>query len=249
MSEQQPDRHDDEAWLLARERGESGPAISEAGAARYARLGALIAELPAAPAGIAQRTDWQRQVLATIDAELDAERAAGNAREQPITRRRRWPTAMIAAAASLVIVVGILASRRLWRGHVPVVPGDYVVDVTVESRGSTGHGSGPDRGTDAAVGDQLVIRGAAPQDAELRVYDDAGVELARCASPGPDCSIERSGPQTVVRLTLAPRVRGVLRPVLFAPPTHQTSSGYDSDVAAAEAAGTQVIVHAPVHVR
>jgi hypothetical protein len=245
VSEQQPDRDDDDAWLLARERGQSGPTISDASAARYTRLGTLIAELPPAP-DIA-RADWEQRVLATIEAELTEESAS----ERSITSWRRWPVPL-AAAASLLIIVGILASRDRSLEHRPVDTGTYALTVVVEQQEGTDRGragSGADRGTRAKVGDKLVIRGAAPQHAELRVYDEAGIEQARCASPGPDCSAEGSGQQATLQLTMVPRVRSVLRPVMFASPLGQTSRGYDTDVAAAEAAGIKVITHDPVHVR
>lgn len=65
-----PDDEPDHAWLLARERGEPGPTISETRAGHYAQLGTLIADLPAVPAGTVQRRDWEHGVLAVIDAEV-----------------------------------------------------------------------------------------------------------------------------------------------------------------------------------
>ena len=58
MSEDERADHEDEAWLLARERGQPGPTVSEATAARYARLQALITDLPAIPPGVTSRPDW-----------------------------------------------------------------------------------------------------------------------------------------------------------------------------------------------
>lgn len=66
----------EEAWLLARERGEPGPLISHDIAARYARLEALLARLPPTLDGIAPRRGWQARVFAEIDARIAVERDA-----------------------------------------------------------------------------------------------------------------------------------------------------------------------------
>lgn len=137
MSDRTPDDDDYHAWLLARERGEPGPPISDARASRYAQLGALIADLPAMPAGAVHRSGWEQEVLAAFDAE--AGRPADHSATPPTAvadkplperptrpRRRRWwaPTAAAAAfvmAASVVIVI----FRHRDRGQeVPIVGGD-----------------------------------------------------------------------------------------------------------------------------
>jgi hypothetical protein len=234
-------RDDEDAWLLAQERGEAGPAIPGATAARYARIGALITELPDAPPDLPARTAWTQRVLEVID----AERPTGNT-AAATTRRRRWPVAMAAAA---LLIAGILVMTARWSGREDVnVTGALLVRVTVEPQGGKHRGSGTEHGTSAAVGDRLLISGVAPQAAELRVYDGDGVEQARCASPSPTCSVENTGARTALRLIMVPRVRGQLQPVLFSPPGPATSESYDSDVAAAEAKGIQVIRHAPIQI-
>src|SRR5688572_14480493 len=84
------DKRDDTAWLLARERGQRGAAIPEASAARYRRLEALVAELPATP--IAPPPGWQQRMLAALDAMSDD--PVGGAVTTPLperrTGRRRW---------------------------------------------------------------------------------------------------------------------------------------------------------------
>ena len=121
MSDRSPD-DDDHAWLLARERGEPAPAISEARASRYAQLDTLIADLPATPAGTVEDEGWEQDVLAAIDAE--ASRPAGPSRiptatvtegplpkapAAPMRHRRRMATAAavfaMAASAALVVFV------------------------------------------------------------------------------------------------------------------------------------------------
>jgi hypothetical protein len=67
---------DDREWLLARERGEPAPPLSEGRAGHYAQLGTLIADLPAMPPGMVDRQGWEHDVLAAMDATADA--AAGS---------------------------------------------------------------------------------------------------------------------------------------------------------------------------
>src|ERR1043166_7473252 len=113
---------DDRAWLLARERGEPLPVVSEASARRYAQLGALIAALPAAPAGTEDRPGWEQDVLAAIDAE--ASRSTVMAR-----RRRRVATlAACAAAAVAIVAIAIIVRRDRPRDDAPRVRPGGVAD-------------------------------------------------------------------------------------------------------------------------
>lgn len=89
-----PDDEREHEWLLARERGEPGPTISEARAGHYAQLGTLIADLPAVPAGTAQRPDWEQGVLAVIDAEVGETAAGHGAPATPVSARPRPQTPM-----------------------------------------------------------------------------------------------------------------------------------------------------------
>lgn len=123
-----PDDEREHAWLLARERGEPGPAISEARAGDYAQLGTRIADLPAVPAGTARRHDWERGVLAVIDAEVGQTAADGGAPATPASARPRPQTPMamqrsrrrtVAAMAAVfamvagVAIVVVLPRRQL----------------------------------------------------------------------------------------------------------------------------------------
>lgn len=122
MPERRPGDDSDHAWLLARERGEPGPTIPDARAGRYAQLGALLADLPAMPAGVTQRDGWEQGVLALIDA--DAGQLADPSRTPPATdkplpaeptaRRRRWraATAAVFVMAASVAIVAFLRDRR-----------------------------------------------------------------------------------------------------------------------------------------
>src|SRR5690348_8616913 len=104
MTDRRPD-DDDHAWLLARERGQPGPAIDDARARRYGQLGSQIADLPALPAGAVSREGWEQAVLAAIDAK---DPPAAVIEPPPKKHRRRVAAAaafaMVACAAIVVLV-------------------------------------------------------------------------------------------------------------------------------------------------
>jgi hypothetical protein len=131
MPDRRPDHEDDHAWLLARERGEPVPAISEVRARHYTQLGTLIAGLPALPAGTIRRRGWEQAVLSAIDAEIgqpadhngtspavatDEPRA-----KDPTTARRHRRRATVAAAVcAMAASVAIVVFMRRDRPEVPV---------------------------------------------------------------------------------------------------------------------------------
>ena len=236
--------HEDVAWLLARERGEPGPAVSDVTAARYARLESLIADLPALPPGVTSRPGWEQDVLAGIDA-AEAERDAPS-RPAPVplcdpvpparmrTRSRRWAVATAVFAAAVGVI--LLAVYRHSGGARAVLAAGPALDFEVESASRVRH-----RGSDPSVGDTLIVRGVVEGPGELRVYDDTGVERARCTVPAPDCRVERSGTSTTLRLTVLLRTPGTLSAVLFAAPLGGPLRGLDADVEAARRAGIALI--------
>lgn len=236
----------DVRWLLARERGQPGLAVSAASMARYAQLEALIADLPAVPAGVSPRAGWQRDVLAAIDAEeaapeasrdLPANPSSGRAVPKPkATGPRRWAaaTAGFAMAAAVVIVFVVYRDR----GSTAVPALAFEVEA-----GNSRH-----RGSDPSIGDKLIFRGVVEGPGELRVYNRTGVEQARCTVSTPVCTIDRSGHRTTLRLTMQLRAPGALCAVLFAAPLGGSSGGIDADVAEAMRAGIAVIPLAPVEV-
>ena len=79
--------HDDDdtvvAWLLARDSGCPGPQVSDATAARYAQLEAMLADL-LPPDANAPRADWQERVFAAIHERVEP----GAPRGAPCARRR-----------------------------------------------------------------------------------------------------------------------------------------------------------------
>jgi hypothetical protein len=106
-------RHDDDhAWLLARERGEPAPPLSEDRAGRYAQLGTLIADLPAMPPGLIDREGWEQDVLAAIDAKSDAAASPPAGQSAPSAPRRRRTAAVAAAALAMAASIAIVLFAR-----------------------------------------------------------------------------------------------------------------------------------------
>lgn len=135
------DNEDDQEWLLARERGEPGPTVSDARARHYMQLRTLIKELPALPGGTVRRPDWEQDVLAAIDGELGA---PGHRSEPPPaaridrplpqrqaamrTHRRRAAAAAFAMLAGVVLVV--VLQREHGKSPVGATPVDVRPEVT-----------------------------------------------------------------------------------------------------------------------
>jgi len=235
-SKAQGDNHDDEDdWLLARERGQPGPAVSDETAARYAQLQSLIKDLSATPAGVASRVGWEQDVFAAIDAAEAEPEAPRNLASLPPTnpaapkrrspRSRRWGVtiASVATAAGVVILLAVYRHRGA-----PVVP---TLAFEVQS------GSRLQRGAAASVGDTLIVRGVVEGSGELRIYDAAGAEQARCTAPAPGCTVERADKRTTLQLTMPLRATGALHAVLFAAPLGGPPRGIDLDLEAAIRAG------------
>jgi hypothetical protein len=197
--------HDDDlAWLLARERGEPAPTISEARASRYAQLGTLIADLPATPAGTVEHEGWEQDVLAAIDAEASrpaCQSTSPTVTDEPLPKappaatrhRRRMATAaaVFAMAASVALVVfmrrapgttdevdpGGSGSQRppdVTRG-MHVEPGRLAFDHAVEVRRSNSGVALELRDGDTVMtGDRIRV--------SVRTSADAYLYLAFCAS-------------------------------------------------------------------
>jgi hypothetical protein len=134
---------------------------------------------------------------------------------------RRW-----AAATAGIAMVAAAASVVMW----PRTPALAVLVFE----------DGPTDQVNRGPGDKRGVRGELDGPGELRVYDAAGVEQARCSETGPDCSIDRSGKRTTLRLTISPRGPGLLHAVLFTSPLG-SSGGWARDLEAAERAGIAVI--------
>ncbi len=242
------ERERDAAWLLARERGEPGPEVSEARAERYAQLEALVTDLPAMPDAFIPRPGWQQRAIAAINAAAQGDPAGRSpaAMVEAVTRpphartkRPRWviPAAVAAMAAALAIVV----ITRGWP-HNPKRPHLPLVAITVEAGGSN-------RSAQPNVGDTLVVRTLASGGGELRVYDEAGTEQARCGGPGPGCRTEQSRDGITLVLTMPVRKPDSFRVVLLSSALAGPSAGLDADVAAAVRAGITVSTQDPIRFR
>jgi hypothetical protein len=240
------DEHDDEDdWLLARERGQPGPAVSEETVRRYAQLQSLIKDLPAMPAGVTSRVGWEQDVLAAIDkaeAEPGAPRNSTSlppptpAAPQRMSRSRRWAAAAVSIGIAAVVVILLALHRDRGGATVPTLAFEV-------QPGSRLH-----RGADPSVGDKLIVRGVIEGPGELRIYDAAGVEQARCTGPSPGCTVDRADQRTALQLTMLLRAPGALRAVLFAAPLGAASRGLDGDLEAARRAGIAMATLEPVEV-
>lgn len=221
---------DDDRWLLARERGEPGPPIPAATAAKYARLQSLIEDLPAMPAGARPRPGWQQSVLDAID----RGEAGLTPQVQPIDSARRKRIGNKQRVAIVASSLAVAASVAIALKMVPPVP-------TAEL-GVTALATGPTRGgADGLIaGGKAVVRGAIDGPGELRVYDADDVELARCTVTGPDCTVVRSGKRTELRLEVPLRIAGPVHLVLLSAPLPGPSGGRAHDLEAANRAGITV---------
>src|ERR1043165_3583856 len=164
MSDGRPDDEDEHAWLLARERGEPGPAISEVRARHYAQLGTLIAGLPDLPAGTVRRGGWEQAVLSAIDAEIGQPAAPNGTSlavvtdetpaQRPTTTRRHRRRATVAAAVCVMAAsVAIVVFMQRDRGEAPVRTSALDVASEPPARaGSSAPGAEVTRGIHAGQG-------------------------------------------------------------------------------------------------
>ena len=205
---------DDVAWLLARAKGQPGPSISPARAARYEKLEAMLAELPVTPGASTPSEGWQDRVLAAIDAEDAARDATGSNLVRFVRRRRAWLVGIVGVAAAAVAVL-------LLR---PPPEGSQIRAVVERSAANLG-AMGP-----AMVGDTLVVSATVDEPAELRVYDEAHKEAARCATTTGDCASRPSGSHTEIELRVRLAGRGVYTVLVFSPPLGGAPEGLDVDV-------------------
>ncbi|HEX2689736.1 MAG TPA: hypothetical protein VHN14_24125, partial [Kofleriaceae bacterium] len=171
MSENEREIEPDAAWLLAREGGPPGPAVSDATAVRYARLQSMITDLPATPSGAGARAGWQQEVLAAIDAaEAGATTSsnAGGGRVRSVEgatparvrhRPRRWGIPAAIFVSTAVVVIGLAVYHRGGGVEAPTIA--YEVEPS----------SAPQRGADPSVGDTLIVRAVVEGPGELRIYN------------------------------------------------------------------------------
>lgn len=235
MSEPEPKDDEEVDWLVARERGQPGPTVPDATAAEHARLQSLITDLPAAPEGATLDKDWQQGVFAAIDAaEAKPGAPSPSARVPPVAsaipertrpRPRRWMASAAVFAMAAVMTVTLVVYRYSGRGARSATEPRITSEIESANR--------PHRGSDASIGDKLIVRGELAGAGELRVYDDTGAELVRCTVPTPECSVERSDNRTTLQLTMVLRAPGALRAVLFSAPLGGPPGSINGDLEAA----------------
>lgn len=255
--------HDeDEAWLLARERGIPGTPAPEARAALYSRLDALVADLPEMPSGFVPRPGWQQRLLVALGEpapprestsptpgpvsagaalpELAATPAVAGAPEVnavgprvATARRRRWGTPAVGAALAAALAIVVVGGTYYQRAHEREPDArPFATAVAVRRQGAEGGGPSS-RSRGSTVGDDLLVRAVVGGSGELRVYGEDGVEKGRCAAPGLHCSVEHAGDRTTLVLRMPVQAVGELRAFLFSPALGGSSAGLEADVAAA----------------
>ena len=213
---------------MARAKGQPGPAISAARAARYEKLESLLAELPATPGAAMPREGWQDRVLAAIDAEEAGvmPAATGDGVIGFVRRKRGVLVGIVGVAAAAAVVWALLGHDR--PELIAMAP---VVRASVETSGEPRRSMGA-----AVVGDTLVARATVDGPAELRVYNASQKEVARCATTTNDCKVARVGARTEISLRVRLDSRGTYTSMVFSPPLGGPSEGLDLDTVKASRA-------------
>jgi len=84
--------------------------------------------------------------------------------------------------------------------------------------------------------DHPFLRRIAEGPAELRVYNAARREVARCATTTQDCAVARVGARTELSLRVRLDTRGSYTSLVFSPPLGGASEGLDVDAVMASRA-------------
>jgi hypothetical protein len=227
------DEDDEDRWLQARERGEPGPPIPDATAAKYAELQSLLEDLPVVPAGASLRPGWQRSVLDALDrGDVEsAPTASSPVRPVDIAERKRINKRRAAIAASCLAIAA--SSIIIVKLQQPKATAGPELAINAITAGEPAH-----LGQDELIaGARAVVRGAIDGVGELRVYGADDLELARCTSTGPNCTVDRTGDRTELRAEIRLPAPGPLHVVLLSAPLPGRSGGRAADLASADGAG------------
>lgn len=247
MSNSTHDEQDDEdelKELLAHERGEPPAGTSSPALEQYRRLGAMITDLPAMPAGSASTSDWHQRTLAGMQTAMQS--SASPAKETaaaPAALRARTGSRRSIAFGGVGLVATAIIVIVAIRPPGDPSPATPRLEIAIQRSSETR------LATDTAVGDTLIARGELATAGELRVYDELGVEIARCSSASPGCAVTSGSDRSTLTLTLQLRFPAELRVVMFSAPLAGPSQGLALDVAAADRANITVTTKEPIRVR
>lgn len=211
----------DEAWLLAREAGQTGPSPDAERVAQYTRLEALLRALPE----LEPAPGWEARVAA--------------AAAPPVTPRRRLTWALALAASVVLLVAGLW----WWRARQAIEHETPELALLV-LQGPVAH-----RGASAVVGDSLALRFELSGPGELRLYRD-DVLVVRCPGDD-RCRETAHGASRSIAAEIVADAPGTYRAVLFTGgtvPPH-TGAGLAADLEAADKVGlaTQTVPAVDVH--
>lgn len=242
MSRVDPNETPDEAWLLARERGEAATHPDAERARGYERLAQALAQPPARE----PPADFEAKLFAALD-RVDRARSeaapvavvAPARAERPLLRRLRFAALYPLAAAA----IGLLAFRAARPANEPPT---LVLDIIA---GEPVRGEAPADSGFAARGDRLRLRAHFANVGELRVYRDERELVLRC--PGEAACVE--GPEGAgrsVRGEVTLRASGQYRALLITGASVPAPTGhFDADWRAAQASGATIATASPLTVR
>lgn len=251
----------DEAWLLARARGESAEHPDPARAASYERLEKALADLETpGPGG-----GWQAKVLAKIDEQEKA--GAGEAADEPngaksgVTRKRpdgpgREPSSGPGDAGDAEVrELPQRSTQQRWRSLLPLIAAALAAATLLlllltgkpESRGEPiayyfegSNTRGEHRSDQAAVGDTLVLRARPEGEGEVRLYRDRRELVLRCPG-GEGCERATERGQSLWRVKAPLKAPGRYRAIVMSgAPLPPPSGNEDQDLGAAVKVGAKV---------
>jgi hypothetical protein len=253
---------EDEAWLMARARGESAEHPDPARAESYLRLERALAALPPPAPG----RGWQADVLAAIDARARARRWAYYSLPFAVAALlllvwAAWPRPVEGAFAPLALTSCSRPSGGVYRGG-STLPncadagtrsGELPNTSVDEARGRTrGEHPAPNGDvTRASLGDALVLKAWLSGPGEIRVYRDGGELVLRCPG-GEGCAEANEQRRRLLEVSLTPPAPGRYRAVLLggaALPAPPASEQEHEALRAASKAGAKVVDSLFVEVR
>jgi hypothetical protein len=264
VSRVDPNETHDEAWLLARERGEAATHPDAERARGYERLAQALAHPPSRE----PPADFEAKLFAALDR---VDRARGEAAVMPertgpvsgeaaaLERDEHAPVVVVAPARDERPLLGRLRFAALYPLAAAAIallafratrpadePPTLVLDIIA---GEPMRGEAPSNAGLAARGDRLRLRAHFAKAGELRVYRDERELLLRC--PGEAACVEGpEGAGRAVRGEVTLRASGQYRALLVTGASVPVPTGdFDADWRAAEASGATIATAPPLTVR